>query len=159
MGIFGKGQQLMAGFFVCFVEQVNDFFQFNILKGFATLVQDFGKMNGCILHPLMRIQGTAQQKEIFAPGNAMISILVVETHPQKTDQLTFFLILFTLLFVGHLAKLPIKVLKSLAAPDPTIQMNIIKGQPQKRCSNQANHKAKPLSIIHFGDNRKILEKK
>jgi len=83
---------------VGFAQKLDDFFDRKLLKGLAATIEGLVKLDGGVLHMLVSVLGTTDQKEMLRPRDPMLSI-AVETDAEKSDDLTFVL----LRFGGHRA--------------------------------------------------------
>jgi hypothetical protein len=89
-------QSLEPGlFFLCFVEDFDDFLNRGLLQLFATPAQVLAEANGGVLHALVRFLGTADQNEMLASSQPPVSILIIQPQTDKSYDLTLFPIVFT----------------------------------------------------------------
>src|SRR5438552_1091075 len=89
---------MLCCLFVGFAQKVDDLFDRKLLKRLAETVQVLVEFDRGVLHALVGAVGTADQKEMFRPGDSMLAV-AVETDAEETHDLTFVL----LGFGGHRA--------------------------------------------------------
>jgi hypothetical protein len=71
-----------------------------LLEVFPAESQGCGELDGRILHALVRFRGTANEKEMLASGEPLMSVLIVQPHAEETHDTT----LFPILVVRHGAR-------------------------------------------------------
>jgi hypothetical protein len=67
------------------------------MKRFAALTEFFGKTNRSILHAFVRVFGTAHEQEVFAAGDALVLVRIVQPYADKTNDALF----VAILILGH----------------------------------------------------------
>jgi hypothetical protein len=77
------------------LEQVQDFLNGDLTQAFAGFPQFLIESDRGILHPLVRLSRSADQQEVFAFCNPMMAVGVVQSDPNKADDLALFLLLFS----------------------------------------------------------------
>jgi hypothetical protein len=78
---------------VGFAQKVDDLFDRELLKRLAETIQGLVELDRGVLHAHVGGLGTADQKEMFRPGDSMLAV-AVETDAEETHDFTFVLLGF-----------------------------------------------------------------
>ena len=71
-----------------FPKDLKDLLHGGLLKLFAAALQRFGEFDGGILHPLVRLVGTTNEKKMLAAREPLVSVLVVQPKAEETHHAT-----------------------------------------------------------------------
>jgi hypothetical protein len=71
------------------VKKVHNLFHGSVSKSFAAILQGLREAHRDILHFGMGFFRTTHQKDLVAPGNAFVFILVIETDTEQANNLRF----------------------------------------------------------------------
>jgi hypothetical protein len=74
-------------------QKLDDFFDRKLLKGLAATIEGLVKLDRGVLHVLVGVFRTPDQKEVLRSGDPLLSV-AVETNAEKSNDLTFVLLRF-----------------------------------------------------------------
>src|SRR5262249_43926114 len=70
-----------------FVKQVDGLLYGRFLQPFAAAAEALIELDGRVLHPFVRFLRAAHQEEMLGPGQALVSILVIEADAEEAKHL------------------------------------------------------------------------
>jgi hypothetical protein len=73
---------------VSFIEDFDNLLDRCVLELLAAELKGRGESDGGILHALVRLLGTANEKEMITSGEALVSVLIVQPHTEETHDAT-----------------------------------------------------------------------
>ena len=76
-----------------FLEDLEYLAQGRLMKLFTTALQGFAEFDGGVLHMVMRVGGTADEKKMLTSSQALMPVLIVQPDAEKSHDATIILIL------------------------------------------------------------------